>query len=270
MVAIFAGLGKERCAAWHGLVNNMGGPCKGLERNGTRSLVRPRSGEGKNPLGCFRGHYFPTDGLLRLLIWGWGIWLFRSGDRARFPEVAEDMNAHALDFFSVAPGSGFNGFGAGIVQNTDGNGDGVSLMFVALNTEGHFALAEPLFGDFEPGIVVLHFVESGSGGGTFGEVSGIDFGAVERFEQFEDFGADDGNGGGSEASAASAGLGEVDGKLAEVFEGGDVLLVAEPAFVTGVAPVGEVLALNELAAELGGEDFFDGWEIIEPSEDMTC
>jgi hypothetical protein len=174
--------------------------------------------------------------------------------------VAEEVNAEGFDSFGIAPGSDFNGFGAGIVENTDGNGDGVALLFVFLKEEGHVALAGAVFGDFEPGVGVLEFVESGSGGGTLGEIGGIDFGGVE------DFAADEGDGGGGQA--AGAGLGDVGGESVEVFEGDDVLLFAAPALETGLAPAGKVLAFDGFAFEQTGEDFFYDGKFIEPGEDF--
>jgi hypothetical protein len=180
--------------------------------------------------------------------------------------VAEEVNAESFDSFGIAPGSGFNGFGAGIVENTDGNGDGVALLFIFLEEEGQVALAGTVFGDFEPGIILFDFVEGGSGGSTFGEVGGIDFVGVDGFEQFKDFGANEGDGGGGQTASPSPG--DVSGELVEVFDGADVLLIAAPALEAGFAPVGEVLAFYGLATEQGSEDFFDGGEFIEPGEDF--
>jgi hypothetical protein len=46
------------------------------------------------------------------------------------------------------------------------------------------------------------------------------------------------------------------------------LPVAEPAPEAAGAPVGEVLALDGFAAELGGEDFADNGKLVEPGKDL--
>src|ERR1700733_14151858 len=68
----------------------------------------------------------------------------------------------------MAPGGGFDGFGAGFAQNADGNG--ITLLFVFLEPEGHVVLKQAFVGDFEAFVVLLTFKENGGGGGELEEV----------------------------------------------------------------------------------------------------
>lgn len=65
-----------------------------------------------------------------------------------------------------------------------------------------------------------------------------------------------------------SGVGKAGGIIGEVADLDDVGLFFEPELIAGVPPVGEVLAVDGLAAELGDEDFFDGGEFVEPGEDL--
>lgn len=175
------------------------------------------------------------------------------------------MDANGFDFFGVAPGGGFDGPGAGIAQDTEGNGGIVALLFVAFKAEGDFLLAQALVGDFEAVVVLLHFEEQGSGGGAFYDIIRVGLGGFSGVEKFEDFAGGDGGSGGGEA--ARAGFGQAGGILTEVFGGSDAFF-AKPALIADLAPVGHVLFGDRLALEFGGEDGFDGGEFVEPGEDF--
>jgi hypothetical protein len=180
--------------------------------------------------------------------------------------VAVEVNAKGFDFFGVAPGRGFDGFGAGVFEDAEGDGDGVALLLIALEEELHIALPQAHIGNFDAGIVLLFFAEDANGGGAVGEFGGIGFGGVEVLEEFEDFTGGEGGGGGGEADNAR--LVDIVDEGAKVLIGAGVLFATEPALVAAVAPMGEVLALNGLAIELGGEDGFDGWKVVKPSQDI--
>ncbi len=175
------------------------------------------------------------------------------------------MNAEGFDFFGVTPGRVFNGLSAGVAHETTANGDGIALLFIAFEAEGEVMLAEALVGDLDAVVVLLRFEENGSGGGSFYEVVGIGLRGIGGVEKFEDFVGSGRGSGGSET--ARIGPGKAGGVLAEVMEGTKILPVAEPALIASLTPVGEVLFGDERGIELGGKDFFDGREFVEPGED---
>jgi hypothetical protein len=176
------------------------------------------------------------------------------------------MDTDAFDFFGMAPGGGFDGFGAGIAKDAKGHCGISTLLFIALEAECQVLLTQAFAGDFEALIVLLHSEEQGSGNGAFDEVIGVGLRRVGGVEEFQEFtGSDSGSGRGK---AACASLSEVTSVLAEVFDGIDVLLLAEPALVAALTPIGHVLFGDGLALEFGGEDFFDDGEFVEPGEDL--
>ena len=123
-------------------------------------------------------------------------------------------------------------------------------------------------GDFDTGVVLLLFAKDRYRGGAFGEVAGISFGGVESFEELKDFCRGEGDSG--RGQPFDPGIGEVGDELTDIFDRADVLLLTEPALITGFTPVGEVLLVERLAIELGGEDFFDGGEFIQPGKDLPA
>ena len=178
--------------------------------------------------------------------------------------MAKEMNAEGFNFFGVVPGRAFDGCGAGIAQDAQGDGDGVTLLFIFFEKEGHIALAKAVLGDFDAGVVLFFFTNDGNGGGAFGKVVRIGFGGIENLEELEDFCGSQGGGGRGEA--IHAGLGDVGDELAKVFDGADILLLTKPTLIAIGPPVGEVLALNGFAVEVGGKDFPDRGEFVKPSE----
>ena len=65
----------------------------------------------------------------------------------------------------------------------------------------------------------------------------------------------------------ATGGGKSGGVLPELLDLGEAFLALKPMLVAGHAPVGKVLRRNGFAVELGGQDFFDGLEVVEPGED---
>jgi len=188
------------------------------------------------------------------------------GNEARFPQMVVHVVAEEFDFFGVGGGGGGDLFCPGIVEEAEGEGDGVALLFVTLEKELHVVLAQTLIGQPDAGVVLFHFLKDGSGGGAFDEIVGIGVFGVGSFEEFEDFAGGNGGGGGSEL--AIGGIGHFDGVTAKLVGGGNTLLLPEPATVAVLAPEGEVGGINFGAVELGGEDFFDGGKAVEPGEDF--
>lgn len=178
--------------------------------------------------------------------------------------MAKEMNAKAFNFFGVVPGRAFNGFGAGIAQDAQGDGDGVTLLLVFFEEEGHIALTKAVPGDLDAGLILLLFTNDGNGGGAFGKVVRIGFGGIESLEELEYFCGSQGGGGRGEAIHAS--LGDVGDELVEILDGVDVLLLTKPALIPTGPPVGEVLALDGFAVEVGGEDFLNRGEFVKPGE----
>jgi hypothetical protein len=180
--------------------------------------------------------------------------------------VTKEVKAEGFDFFGIAPGGVFDGFGAGIAQDTASNGNGITLLLIFFKEQGEVALAEALLSDFDAGIGLLLFPKDGNGSGTFGEVAGVGFGRIERFEETKDLGGGEGDGGGGKAFNAS--LGDVSGEFAEVIDVADVLLVIKPMLVAALAPTGEIGAVDGYAVEVLGKDFFDGREFVKPSQNF--
>jgi hypothetical protein len=176
------------------------------------------------------------------------------------------MDANAFDFFGVAPGGGFDGFGAGIAKDAEGNGGVSALLFIALEAEGHVVLTQAFPGDFEALMVLFHFQENGGGSGAFYEVIGIGLGGIGGVEELEELAGSDGGSGRSET--ARAGAGEAFSIMGEVFSGDNFLFFIEPAQVAFLTPVSHVLFGDGFGGEFGGEDFFDDREFIEPREDL--
>ena len=177
------------------------------------------------------------------------------------------MAAEQFDFLGITGGRGFDLFGAGIAEETEADGGFVALLFIALKDEGEVVLAEALLREGDAIVVVLAFAEGGSGGRQFEEFIGIGVFNVNGVEEFEDFAGGNAGGGRGEAGDAARG-GDIGGVAGEFPDGDEVLLLAEPAVVAGAAPMGEVVAVDGGALELGGEDFFDGRKVVEPGEDI--
>jgi hypothetical protein len=179
------------------------------------------------------------------------------------------MNTEALNFLGVAPGSGFNGFSTGIGEDTEGDGDGIALVFIALEAEGHFVLAEALMGDFDAVIILFALEENGGGGGEFVEIirGGFSiFMAGQAPQALEDLTGSD-SGGAERNGAASSGDG-MGGELGEFFGFDEALAGVEPLLVAGLAPVGKIMVVDGRAFELGGEDVPDAGKFVEPREDV--
>jgi len=187
---------------------------------------------------------------------------------AWFPKVAVDGEADEFDFRGMADGGVVGGFGPGIAEDTEGNGDDVALLLVADEDEAAFALAEAFMRDGEADGVLFAFEKISGGGGELDEFfrCGIFIGGL--LEKFENFSG--GKGGGAASDIAAASLGEVIGFFRDFFYGANVVLVVEPALVTGHASSRKVLVADGHAVELGGEDFFDGLKFVEPGEDVRA
>jgi hypothetical protein len=177
------------------------------------------------------------------------------------------VEADGFDFFGVTDRRGSNLPGVSILENAETNGDAVALLFVALEAEVGFVLAEAFPGNLKAFVVLLAFKEFGGGIGAFGDICGSGI-LVLFIQEFEELAGSDGSN--SAREVAAGGIGEAGGIFAAVFHGGDVFLFIEPAPVTDFAPVTKVSDVDGNASELGGEDFFDNGELIEPSENVLA
>lgn len=187
-------------------------------------------------------------------------------NRAWFPEFAEHVEADGFDFFGHADGRGGDGFGLGVVEDAEGNGDTVAMLFVAPKAKVEFLLAQAFPGNLEAGDVLLAFEKPSRGIGAFGDIfrSGIFTGImVEELDQFS--GSDDG---GTAGNVLAGGHSHAGGVFPEVFHGAEFFLFNNPAAIAGPLPVGKVLVVDGRAGEPGGEEFFDGRKFIQPWEDF--
>jgi hypothetical protein len=177
------------------------------------------------------------------------------------------VEAHEFDFLGMTEGGSLNLFGAGIAESAEGDGGGITLLFIALEEKIHFPLAEPLFGDLNTGLGMFTFKKGGSGGGTFDEIIGFALVGVGGVEEFKDFtGGDSGSRRGKEAAT---GLDNIRGVTTQ-FPGGVNAQVPEPTLVAGLAPMGQIWVIDGSAVKISFEDFFDDRKFVEPGEDLAA
>lgn len=183
--------------------------------------------------------------------------------------MAEHVDADAFEFFGIAPGGSFDGFGTSIAENPEGDSGVGALLFIALEAKGQIMLTEAVPSDFDALVVLLPFEEERIGGGQFEEFFAravLIFITGDDLKTFEDLAG--GDGGGAEGDGAIASSGEIDCELGEFFGFGNGLAGIEPALVAAFAPVVEILVIDGFAFELGGEDFFDAGKGVEPGENI--
>jgi hypothetical protein len=190
-----------------------------------------------------------------------------NGDGARFPEVAEHMDAEEFDFFEVVARGAFNVFSPLVAEEAEANGNLIALLFVALEDELEIALAEAFPGQPEANFGMFAFLEGGGGGSAFDQIIRIGFFGIGSFEEFEDFTG--GNGGRGRSEETAAGFSDRGGISAEFFRGADALLILKPTLKTVSTPEGEVLFMDGDALELGGENPFNSGKLVEPGEDFA-
>jgi hypothetical protein len=186
-------------------------------------------------------------------------------DGARFPEVAKEVDAQDFDFFGVIPWGGLNFRGPFIAEQAPSDGHNIALLFIANKDEAQIFLAEAAVLVFEPDFVLFGSDNGFDGGSDFFEV-------IERqlfrsgVEEFEDASGD--NGVGAAGESLAIGAGDFSGFADEALEAQGGLFLLKPALVASAPPSIEVLAFDGVAAELGGEDFFDGRKAVEPGENV--
>ena len=176
------------------------------------------------------------------------------------------MAADKFDFFLVAEGAGVDEFSAFITEDAEGHGGFVALVLVAHEKELGVFLPDFAFGNLEASVVLVGFDKGGNGVGDFEGVAGGTFLRRNGVEEFQDMGG--GNGGGATGKASPGGAGNLGGLFSEEVEAGDGFLFFLPADEAGGAPVGKVWLVDGRGGELGGEDFLDGREGVEPGEDV--
>ena len=190
----------------------------------------------------------------------------RHRDRAGFPEVAVGVDAEDFDFLSVSGGGGLNFLGVSIAEKAQTCGDSIALLFVTLEEDEHFALAEAFVGDFDAGVVLFGFGEGGCNRSIFDQTIGINLAGFGFVQEFQDFVRSSGGSGRGEVT----GVGFVDlgGVLATFPEGADTAAFAEPALKAALTPYGQVLFMDGDTIELSAENFFYDGQFVEPREDF--
>lgn len=193
------------------------------------------------------------------------------------PGSVVQVAAQKFDFFAVVDGRGFDFFGPHIAEQAQANSGDIALMFVAQEEETVVPLPNAFAIDFELVLVLLFFLpqalavefclgEGRGDGATFYEdFRGQLFGAGV-LDKFEDFAGGNSSSGGGEIAAG--GFGEASGVFAHFFRLGDVFPFLAPSLIAGLPPVGEVWGVDGFGVKVGGEDFFDSREFVEPCEDF--
>jgi hypothetical protein len=174
------------------------------------------------------------------------------------------MAANQFDFDPVVAGCSFNGLGALIGQQVQGDGSGMALMLVAHEQELLVSLTDSLFLKGETDVGLFGFEQRIESGGDFSEV--FDGGGFMRLEMFQETAGSEG--GGATGEVVMAGVRKLGGELGGFFEAGEFLALFEPVLVTGGAPVVEVLGFDGFAVEVGGEDFFDVGQGVKPGQNL--
>jgi hypothetical protein len=148
------------------------------------------------------------------------------------------------------------------------DGNDVALMFVA-HEEGQFGFYVELFvGQFEADVLLFGVEKGLEGGGDFNEVvEGKGFG-VGRCEELEELGGEECRN--AAGYAMVTGMAETTGLFGEGLGVEEGAVFDEPLLVAGMTPVIEVLAVHQLASEMGVEDGFDGGELVKPGEEVVA
>lgn len=178
------------------------------------------------------------------------------------------MAAQHFDFFRVGSTGGFDAFGTSIAEDAEGDLDDVALVFVASHGELFITLAEAFFGKTDAGAAEFGLVESSRRIGIFDDVFRDALSIMSAAQELKHM--DGGDGGGGMRNSAVSGLGRIGRELGEVFNFFQFLPVGKPLTITGGTPIGEILSINGRCLELGGQDFFDGGEFIEPGQDLVA
>jgi hypothetical protein len=171
-----------------------------------------------------------------------------------------------FDLFAVINVACLDVFGDCAIERPLGRGHTVAQMLVPGEHQMLVSLAHASFFEAEADLILVGTEKGGDGVGDFYEFGGGGFIGRDGVEHFHDAGGSDA--GGAPGEGAGAETGEIPGVFGEVFVAGEGFLFLLPAFEAAGAPLGEVLFANGHAIELGGEDFFDAHEAVEPGEDV--
>jgi hypothetical protein len=142
----------------------------------------------------------------------------------------------------------------------------IALLFVALEKNEHFALAEAFVRNFDAGVVLFGFGEGGRNRGVFNQMIGINLSGFGFVQEFQDFIGSCGGSSGSEMPGIS--FVDLGGVLAAFLEGADASAFAKPALKAALTPYGQVLFMDGDTIELSTENFFYDGQFVEPREDF--
>ena len=135
-------------------------------------------------------------------------------------------------------------------------------MVIAQKDEVVVRLADTFAGNLKSCIVLFGLDQGGDSRDDFQEIFGSHLaGAMGKLKKLA----------GKDSSRAAhhfarVGAREAGGGFFQLVHAEEVLILFQPLLVTGMTPEIEILAFDRLARETSGQDFFDGWQIIEPEE----